>query len=324
MDQANLEYWRRQIQQDEPFRTVLKSEAFARLKGISFLGAMDYALGSRTLSTGSRAEHSLNVAALANYVATLRGYSEELKKHLILAGLLHDIGHAPLSHSAEPYIKGKLGYGHHQMGLNIIQGKVNIGKCLHQVLSKVADIGFIVALIEQKAPVAEGGDLFSSPINIDTIEGITRTLTLNRHYDANKVDSDRLKYTKASFFIETENATKSLDEFWRYKNIAYTDLVNSVDGLVADELSQRYFWNECSRFDQQQAYSSEKVWRKQFGRMFSLFNEMRVNRTLPQWLSDISIKYTARDYRIDETNQGQGRYTCTRTEKVERIANSLA
>lgn len=99
-----LDYWCADIEQDSFYQPIIKSRAFKRLRGVSFLGALDYAVGSKQKQTGSRAEYSLNVAALANFVATRRQYTPELKKHLIVAGLLHDIGHPPLSQSAEPFI----------------------------------------------------------------------------------------------------------------------------------------------------------------------------------------------------------------------------
>src|SRR5690606_15496075 len=99
----------------------------------------------------SRAEHSLNVAALASFVSQHRGYDEDLRRHLVIAGLLHDIGHPPLSHSVEPYLKKRFGYGHHEMGEMLITGRHKAGLSLKKTLIRAVDTGFIGDLIDGKA-----------------------------------------------------------------------------------------------------------------------------------------------------------------------------
>ncbi|NAT15688.1 hypothetical protein CU663_05730 [Pseudomonas syringae pv. actinidifoliorum] len=107
-DPDTIYYWINSVVNDDVMSLILQSKAFKRLYDISFLGALDYTHpGTEIISkkNRSRAEHSLHVAALAAYVSAKRNYTPELKRHLIIAALLHDVGHAPLSHSAEPLIK---------------------------------------------------------------------------------------------------------------------------------------------------------------------------------------------------------------------------
>ena len=84
---------------------VVQSRPFQRLYGISQLGAAAY---TGIVPLYSRAEHSLGVAHLAlRLVEQLRtrqpalGISDLDVRCVTIAGLLHDIGHAPCSHDAE-------------------------------------------------------------------------------------------------------------------------------------------------------------------------------------------------------------------------------
>lgn len=310
METPNLSEFRRKIQQNEEFYAVISNEAFDRLRGVSFLGALDYAVGSGANATGSRAEHSLNVAALAYYVAQERGYSASLTKHLVLAGLLHDIGHAPLSHSVEPVIKEKMGYGHHEQGLSIIKGGNTLGKALHKSLSCMADIDFVASLIVQKADHVDGGDLFSSPINIDTIEGITRASALERTTGQSRLDDKRLAYAQASFLKDDKAAEVAKDEFWQLKNEVYNTVVNSSQGLAADQLSQQYFLRHVQHWNERELFSSESNWQTRFREMFQLFQRLKDVGKLPEWLANREVTYTSRSYKVDKSASGMSRYRC--------------
>ena len=110
---------------------IMASRAFRRLKGVRFLGGIDYVLvrspnGSR--ARYSRYEHSVGVACLAALHADLRDLSPEDRRLSCAAALLHDIGHAPLSHSLEPVFIEHFGLGHHRATEEIIYGRVAIGR----------------------------------------------------------------------------------------------------------------------------------------------------------------------------------------------------
>ena len=92
---------------DDVYQSIIKTNAFKRLEGITFLGAIGLTEKVGKKKDISRAEHSINVASLANKISKARNYDQELTKHLCVAGLLHDIGHFPLSHSVEGYLSKK-------------------------------------------------------------------------------------------------------------------------------------------------------------------------------------------------------------------------
>lgn len=308
--QDTLEFWREQIERDPFFAPVLNSAAFQRLNDISFLGALDYAASSPKQRTGSRADHSLNVAALANFVAANREYNQELRRHLILAGLLHDIGHPPLSHSAEPFIKKHIGYGHHLAGEKILHGQNELGETLHKWLAENCDIPFLISLIDQRARDSDGGDLFASPINIDTIEGITRTYRLIEPRIAVHLGRQRIRLANASFLSGVSTTIKDLDAFWTMKHRVYTNLITSTHGLLADKLSQLYFEQEHTEFAEKDMFSSENLWRKQYAGLFENLRKINRKSLKVSWLSGRQVRYTTRSYYLDTEKRDLARYRC--------------
>ncbi|PFG09281.1 HD domain-containing protein [Marinobacter sp. LV10MA510-1] len=310
--ERKLDYWRAEIEQDSFFQPLLQSKAFQRLEGVSFLGALDYAVGGQRKKTGSRADHSLNVAALANYVATHRRYNPELKRHLIVAGLLHDIGHPPLSHSAEPFIKKHIGYGHHHAGEKILKGQHELGRALNKWLAQNTDLTFLISLIDQNALDIDGGDLFSSPINIDTIEGITRSYRLFSQESAANLSRQRIEVAAASFLPEVSNPWATLDQFWKMKHQVYASLITSKAGLTADKLSQLYFEHENNDLSEQDIFTSEAHWKKRYAGLFQGLKSIKQRDLSIRWMSGEQVTYTRRRYYLDERKWSICRYQCSK------------
>ncbi|NWO04552.1 MAG: HD domain-containing protein [Alteromonadaceae bacterium] len=311
-----LDYWCVDIEQDSFYQPILKSRAFKRLRGVSFLGALDYAVGHKQKQTGSRAEHSLNVAALANFVATRRQYTPELKKHLIVAGLLHDIGHPPLSHSAEPFIKKHIGYGHHHAGEKILKGQHELGRALNKWLRQNTDLTFLISLIDQNALDIDGGDLFSTSINIDTIEGITRSHQLINRMSETSLSRKRIEIAAASFLPEVNNPWPKLDQFWKMKHQVYANLITSQRGLVADKLSQLYFQYENKSLSERDIFTSEAQWKKRYATLFHGLTSIKKQSLSIKWMSGEQVSYTSRCYYLDENQSDFTRYQCTKNVKT--------
>lgn len=202
----SINFWIRDIRKNEALNSIIKSSAFDRLFDISFLGAIDYSENSKLLkSERNRAIHSLYVAGITNYITTARKYDAELKEHLIAAALLHDIGHIPLSHSAEPYIKKHLGIGHHDIGDKIISGEMLRESKLNNILSKKYDVSFVRDILNGKYH-GEGSDIFNSKINADTIDGIIRCLEYKGINKTNYLN--RISIARAAFIKNCEESDK--------------------------------------------------------------------------------------------------------------------
>lgn len=96
----------------EAIKKVLQSKCFQRLRRISQLGMASFVFPG---ATHTRFSHSLGVACLARDVLSHLIEREEDKRqeiklqrrNVILAALLHDIGHGPFSHSFERVLLGQ-------------------------------------------------------------------------------------------------------------------------------------------------------------------------------------------------------------------------
>src|SRR2546426_274344 len=93
------------------FKDVMDTREFQRLRRITQLGLASYVFPG---ATHTRFSHSLGVAYLAHSVlAHLSEWAEgdtrdevaEAWNEVVLAGLLHDLGHGPFSHSFEQVLK---------------------------------------------------------------------------------------------------------------------------------------------------------------------------------------------------------------------------
>lgn len=296
-----------QLLTDPLYAGVIKSEAFQRLGGISFLGALDYVGQTRKMAKGfrSRADHSLHVAALARFVAQRRGYDKELERHLTVAGLLHDIGHPPLSHSIEPYLEKTFGYGHHEMGEMLLAGQTRRGRQLNKTLMQGIDIGFVRELIAGKAADTDGGDLFSSPINIDTIEGIIRSY---RYLKCSSTALNPLEVATASFLATGKERYKVLDAFWKLKGFIYSNLITRDIGLIADQFSQVYLAQSKHPLYEDELFSTERQWRGRRKRLFERLATIKNKSDTPAELADRVVEYKTRNYIIKHDQFGLQRY----------------
>jgi uncharacterized protein len=226
---------------DDLLQTVMNTKAFQRLNSIRFLGGIDYAMkkspnGRSGNLRYTRFQHSLGVARLALYYCNFKNLSLEDRRLVSMAALLHDIGHAPLSHSLEPVFKEYFNIDHHKATKEIILGRSPLGSELHEVL-KIAhvDLERLVAIIEGNEDGFD--DFFNGPINFDTIEGIMRTQVFLRRRPTFKSPET---VVRAAISRSNSRDKKIVDEFWTIKNETYHDVINSKIGLLADIACQFY------------------------------------------------------------------------------------
>ena len=117
----------------------------------------------------------MGVTSLAATYANYFELSFVERRLVTAAALLHDIGHAPLSHSLEPVFLKFFGMEHHTATRDIVTGRVSLGRPVYELLKhNRVDIERLVAFIDGTEGSAHA-DFFAGPINFDTIEGITRT-----------------------------------------------------------------------------------------------------------------------------------------------------
>src|SRR5262245_9769636 len=106
------------LAEDGFFSELIQSDAFQRLGAIRFLGGIDYLLVPTPNGTPgniryTRLQHSLGVARLALEYSSIFELPSADRRLIVAAALLHDIGHAPLSHSIEPVFRECFAFDHH-------------------------------------------------------------------------------------------------------------------------------------------------------------------------------------------------------------------
>lgn len=298
LEKENISFWINDFRRHKEINCILENKAFIRLEDISFLGAIDYSDSSElTKVDRNRAVHSLYVAGIANFIATERKYDEELKKHIIAAALLHDIGHMPLSHSAEPYIKAKLGYGHHEIGNEIISGCLWKSSGINELLMKNFDVSFIKQLLNNNTK-NDGADIFSSKINADTIDGIIRCVEykgINKTNALNRISIARAFFIKDNGY-STIKRLDILDSFWKTKHFVYQNYINSKHGVISDKLSQIFFM-EIGNICEKDLLLKETTWKGRYKPLFRWLRYLK-NGSVPACLKDYDIEYTIRKYEV--------------------------
>lgn len=228
--------------------SLLESPWLRRLERISFLGTLDRHPRSRRAS--SRFEHSLGVAALAIEAAAALELGREPTRVFVAACLLHDIGHYPLSHAAEPAFTKVLGAGHHEVGRWIVLGEGPIARALSlRPLLELHDIDpdAVWALIDpshapvgpdhrpqlspELAPLAE---LLQAPINLDTLEGISRVARDFRLHAAKLPATIFTATASGEGLAIRASALAAIDGFWQLKDRVYDQVINLPSNILAE------------------------------------------------------------------------------------------
>ncbi len=220
-------------------QAIAGTAAFKRLKEIRFLGALDYALvkhpnGSPKGSRYTRAQHSLGVAALAQIYLQSDTFTSSQRKICLAAAMLHDIGHAPFSHTLEPTFHKLFGIDHHATSIDIISGQDLLGIDLARILRNFG------INAERVIEVLSGDDqlynsFFSGPINFDTIEGILRS---GAYFNWQRTGLTPSKVIAAATAWESEGDIDTVDRFWETKNYVYNLIIRSQAGVLVDKVFQ--------------------------------------------------------------------------------------
>jgi len=198
----------------------LNSPEFQRLRRIHQLGATHQVYHA---AEHSRFSHSLGVyeivRRMVNEVEGLKdALSEDEQIEVMLAGMLHDIGHGPFSHSFESVLE----FNHEKMGALILLGESTIHDVLvshHPDLPK-----HIVDILQHK---------HSNPILNQVVSG--------------QLDADRMDYLlRDAYFTGTSYGTFDLERVLRTLRLHDDKLVVKESGVhtIEDYIMARYhmYW----------------------------------------------------------------------------------
>jgi uncharacterized protein len=307
------------------YQDVIHSAAFQRLKKIHFLGSLDYVIdpaGPKPNKRYTRFQHSLGVARLALQFARDRQLEEKDETIAVVSALLHDVGHAPLSHSLESVFKTEFGIGHHVISEKIVRGDVPIGASLNKVLRSSNVNPFEVLATMSGKGSGHLRELFNHAINSDTIEAIIRSSTYLYPQQLFQPPSDVL----LALLTPSESSSSTLDSFWRLKDHVYNNLINSGTGLLADYVCQEYMRRHIQHFEEDHYYLTEPDLRDRHPQLFATLERLSVGAVLDLVPGSSEIKFVRRRFTIktevafDHIFAVDQRYTQSRNEETYQLS----
>lgn len=216
------------------YQRLLKSPPLTRLSDVSFIGALEL-FSSQQRVSDTRFDHTVGVAYLMIRAARELGIPKGEEQILVTAALLHDVGHGALSHSIEAYFKRRFAVDHKSFTRRIIRGDLFIGKEVADLLrSHRIDPDHVIEIIEGSAkhPL---GYLLKGPINVDTIDGISRA---SRFFDSR--DPFERPDAILSVLVRPSPQTQCFgDHFWLLKKRIYNSFIYRLDWSIYDSMITR-------------------------------------------------------------------------------------
>ena len=241
----------------------LDSKEFQRLRRIRQLGG-DFQV--YPTAEHSRFSHSLGVYEIVRRMVTeIKSLSVELSEYdkicVMLAGLLHDVGHGPFSHAFEHVTK----HSHEDYTAKIILGETELNQVLTEVSPRLPED--IVSIIEYNHP----NDILNQIIS-------------------GQLDADRIDYLlRDSYFSATSYGQFDLERILRTMRVRKIDenkkaLVVKYTGIhsVEDYIMARYqmYWQV---YYHPVARSYEAVFIQLFNRLKDIFKDNK------EYFSDMKV-----------------------------------
>lgn len=160
---------------------VINHPKVQRLRRISQLGLVSCVYPG---ATHSRFEHSLGVMHLSEKMARSANLSNRVVKSSRIAGLLHDAGHLPFSHTLEDLIHERTGFTHEDLSCRLVNQ-------LEDIIDDDVDIELVNNLIRNEADCV---NVVSNEIDTDRIDYLRR--------DSDRVGTDGLGRVDAETLIK--------------------------------------------------------------------------------------------------------------------------
>jgi putative nucleotidyltransferase with HDIG domain len=142
---------------------IIDTSIFQRLRRIKQLGVTNLVYPS---ANHTRFEHSIGAAHIAGRIAERLELGEDCEV-LRMAGLLHDLGHGPLSHTSEELLERYLNHSHEDITLRLIKSG-EIGDLLS---NSTIDSGEVVSVLSKKTDLS---GLISGDVDVDRMDYLAR------------------------------------------------------------------------------------------------------------------------------------------------------
>ncbi len=239
------------IKLDDEVSDLISAKEFQKLNSVKQLGFSYLVFPG---ATHSRFEHSLGTHYLAGEAARNVDMDDDAISAVSLAGLLHDIGHGPFSHTLEDSMVKLFRKDHLQLSIDIISGKIGSGE-ISEILGD--ERKKIISILQGKGGIMSR--LISGNGDMDQIDYLAR----DSYYTGvalGMVDSSRLLNTitiEDGTFCVMEKGLPAMEGLMVARMLMYrsvyrhrTSLVASVlanDALetLSPSLEEFIEWNDC-------------------------------------------------------------------------------
>lgn len=239
------------IELDEIFSKIIETKEFQRLNMVKQLGFTYLVFPG---ATHSRFEHSLGTYYLAREASTRLGLDSNDVLEVSLAGLLHDVGHSPFSHSLEDSMIRMYNKDHLDVTVDIIEGKTPENE-LSDILGSHKKA--VVRILKGESGVLSR--LISGNGDVDQIDYLAR----DSHYTGvalGAVDIPRILRVLSIFngeFCVEEKGLPSVEGLMVARMLMYRTVYRHKTALIASSLANDALeevnpefgefveWNDC-------------------------------------------------------------------------------
>lgn len=224
---------------------LLAAQAFARLSRVTFLGILSPRYNQlpgaphtahRNAHDGTRADHSIGVAAIVLSMADTLSLSLRAKRYATAWALTHDLATWPLSHTGDAAFSRTTELQLRYLRREMIEGSYRLPdrlKVLNELRYMQVDADTLLALFDRDT---SGLDLelellrqiIHSPITPDTLEGMARSGSV---FGVDVPNPDHLisaVYRDVfSHAVINHRQSASVLKFWRAKSKIYDTYINN-------------------------------------------------------------------------------------------------
>jgi hypothetical protein len=221
------------IELDSDLLRIVDTVEFQRLHWIRQLG-MCYIVFPGAVHT--RFQHSLGTMHVASMICSKLEIDD--RREVIVAALLHDVGHFPFSHSFEDYFLRKYGTDHENEGIRIISGKTGSGEIGDAIDRAGIDRNTVTSLLSK-----DGSGIYrnviSGPLDADEMDYLARDsyftganlspFDFQRIINMMKTDGERI-------YVEYKGVTSvesiMISRFLMYKTVYFHKTVRIVQKMI--------------------------------------------------------------------------------------------
>jgi HD superfamily phosphohydrolase len=224
------------------YLNLLQRAEVQRLNGVHQLG-LAYLVFPGAHHT--RLEHSLGTYQIATRMAAALMIPEEEKGGVLAAAMLHDLGHAPYSHTLECVLEHRTGMTHTDIGRALIKGDIRTidpeeGKIIGD-RGTIADLlesaGISADLVTDLIVTPRGPDLSGQKkLPMDGVQTYFNENNYLRQVIHGPVDADQMDYLlRDAYYTGVAHGTIDLDRILDTIELHHGDIAVRKSGVVAIE-----------------------------------------------------------------------------------------